>query len=227
MIPTKDKRKSNLKIKQKTRKKREDTQLKTKRRQTEKNLLTDINIIFGIDNGVTGTLSCIIPELNNYIDIIETPVIESDNYTQDVQKINRIDLITLIEWLKKHLKFAEELYKDKIKSIVILERPMVNPQRFKNSLIAIRAFEATLISLEKLNLQYIIIDSKKWQHHFFGKDTTQIDLKKASLNLSLDILKNYNKELIYDFDNLSNLLKKHGDGDAFLICSYIKEKYFN
>lgn len=226
MIRNKDKLKSNLKIKQKTRKKREDTQIKSNRRQTEKNLLTDINIIFGIDNGVTGTVSCIIPELKNYIDIIETPVIESDNYTQDIQKINRINISEMINWLKKHLNFAKELYKDKIKSIVILERPMVNPQRFKNSLIAIRAFEATLIVLESLNLQYIIIDSKKWQHHFFGKDTTQIDLKKASLNLSLEILKNHKKELIYDFNYLSELLKKHGDGDAFLICSYIKEKYF-
>jgi hypothetical protein len=103
---------------------------------------------------------------------------------------------------------------------------MVNPQRFKNSLIAIRAFEATIIAIESLKLQYIIIDSKKWQHHFFGKDTTQIDLKKASLNLSLDILTKHKKELIYDFDHLSDLLIKHGDGDAFLICSYISEKYF-
>jgi hypothetical protein len=50
MILNKDKRKSNLKIKQKTRKKREDTQIKTKRRQTEKELLNNINVIFGIDN---------------------------------------------------------------------------------------------------------------------------------------------------------------------------------
>jgi hypothetical protein len=44
--------------------------------------------------------------------------------------------------------------------------------------------------LDELQLDYIIIDSKKWQHHFFGKDTSQIDLKKSSMNLSLTILDN-------------------------------------
>ena len=171
-----------------------------------------------------GTVSCILPEHLDYIDIIETPVIESDNYTQDVQKINRINISVLTEWLEKHIKFAKKLYKDQYKSIVILERPMVNPQRFKNSLIAIRAFEATLIILEKLNLQYIIIDSKKWQHHFFGKDTTQIDLKKSSLKLSLDILEKNKESEYYVFEDLKKMLIKHGDGDAFLISYYIKEK---
>jgi hypothetical protein len=219
-----DRSKSNLKIKQKTKKKKETNKLKINRRQVEKQLLENVNIIFGIDNGVTGTVACILPEYSDYIDILETPVIESENYTQDVQKINRINIKELSEWIKKHLNFAKKIYKDKIKSIVILERPMVNPQRFKNSLIAIRAFEATLITLESLELNYIIIDSKKWQHHFFGKDTTQIDLKRASLKLSLDILEQNKESKYYVFEDLKKLLEKHGDGDAFLIGYYIKEK---
>jgi hypothetical protein len=86
-----------------------------------------------------GTVSCILPEHLDYIDIIETPVIESDNYTQDVQKINRINISVLTEWLEKHIKFAKKLYKNQFKSIVILERPMVNPQRFKQSRLCIKS----------------------------------------------------------------------------------------
>lgn len=62
---------------------------------------------------------------------------------------------------------------------------MVNPQRFKQSKSALRAFESTIIVLELLGLNYIIIDSKKWQHHFFGKNTSQIDLKYESKKLGI------------------------------------------
>ena len=104
---------------------------------------------------------------------------------------------------------------------------MVNPQRFRESGYALRAFEATLIILEMLKLDYIIIDSKKWQHHFFGKDTTQIDLKKESLKLSLNILTDeYEKDNIYELDisNMKKLINSHGDGDSLLMCRYVKEK---
>lgn len=90
-----------------------------------------------------------------------------------------------------------------------------------------RAFESTLIVIEKLGLNYIIIDSKKWQHHFFGKNTTQIDLKKSSEKLSLDIITEYKaKENVHelDYENLSQLIGKHGDGDSLLMCQYAKEK---
>lgn len=42
-------------------------------------------------------------------------------------------------WLKKHINYAKTIYKDEIKIIVILERPMVNPQRFKQSRICIES----------------------------------------------------------------------------------------
>lgn len=48
-----DRSKSNLKIKQKTKKKAEANKIKSSRRQIEKELLENVNIIFGIDNGVT------------------------------------------------------------------------------------------------------------------------------------------------------------------------------
>jgi hypothetical protein len=48
-------------------------------------------------------------------------------------------VIGLKNWLEKHIKAAKKLYKDEIKIIVILERPMVNPQRFKQSRICIES----------------------------------------------------------------------------------------
>lgn len=130
--------KSNLHIKQHTKRKIFQNTESKLRRETERNLLEGANIIFGLDNGTTGTMSCIIPN-KQYIDIIETPVIEAFDYTQEVQRMNRIDFITLKNWFEKHLNFAKNIYKKKIKPIVILERPMVNPQRFKQSRICFKS----------------------------------------------------------------------------------------
>lgn len=85
-----------------------------------------------------------------------------------------------------------------------------------------RAFEATLIVLELLKLNYIIIDSKKWQHHFFGKDTTQIDLKETSKKLSLNILERYKGKISNEeYEDLNKNIVKHGDRRQFvnlLLC---------
>jgi hypothetical protein len=86
----------------------------------------------------------------------------------------------------------------------------------------LRAFEATLIVLELLELNYIIIDSKKWQHHFFGKDTTQIDLKETSKKLSLNILERYKGKISdEEYEDLNKNIVKHGDRRQFvnlLLC---------
>ena len=83
--------------------------------------------------------------------------------------------------------------------------------------------------LDELQLDYIIIDSKKWQHHFFGKDTSQIDLKRSSMNLSLTILdnieKNNGENNVSEIQDLKKEVIKHGDGDSFLICKFIEEKF--
>ena len=62
-----------------------------------------------------------------------------------------------------------------------------------------------------LQLKYLIIDSKKWQHHFFGKDTSQIDLKKESEKLSLNIITNLLEGISDDthIADLSKIIIKH------------------
>lgn len=79
-----------------------------------------------------GTISVMMLD-HNYVDFKETPSIECYDYTKEIQKMNRIDFNELLNWFKNHINFAQEIYKDKLKVIVILERPMVNPQRFKQS----------------------------------------------------------------------------------------------
>jgi len=130
--------------------------------------------------GRHGTVSCIVPYSENDIDIYfdKTFANLEDDYQKDSQKIARIDWKKLKDWfsgiLKKSIRHYIKKYgfsKTDVKVSVILERPMINSDRFKQSKNAARAFEATLVVLEMLDLKdnYIVIDSKKWQHYFFRK----------------------------------------------------------
>lgn len=133
-----NRKKSNLKIKDKTQKKRQQISENKNRKQLEKQLLTGVDLIFGLDNGTTGSIACLSVK-NNYIDFKETPVIECYDYTKEVQKMNRIDINLLQKWFITHINFIKNNYNKNIKIIVILERPMVNPQRFKQSRICIKS----------------------------------------------------------------------------------------
>jgi len=66
----------------------------------------------------------------------------------------------------------------------LLERPMVNPGRFKATASALRALEATLIVLERLNIPFQYIDSKEWQRHLLPKGIEKDELKKAALDVA-------------------------------------------
>lgn len=70
-----------------------------------------------------------------------------------------------------------------------------------------------------MNLNYIVIDSKQWQHYFFGKETTLIDLKFESLKKGLEVVNEYE-----NLDNIKSLITKHGDADALLITKFAIEK---
>lgn len=149
------------------------------------------------------------------LSFMKTPSKVELDYTQDIKYINRIDKNLLKKWFEDNI-FATNNENRFI--IVVLERPMKNPTRFEQSISACRAFEATLIVLEELNLKYIVIDSKQWQHHFFGKNTANIDLKLESMRKGLDVLdKNFKKQ----YNEISEIIKNHGDADSLLICQYI------
>jgi hypothetical protein len=190
----------------------------------------DVNIIFGLDNGATGTISSIVQYPDNSFDIFfqKTPSYNVMDYQQNIQYIARIDWKKLKNWFETILNLVKDNYYKKykididLKPLVVLERPMINADRFKQSKNAARAFEATLIVLEMLNLEnnYLIIDSKKWQHYFFGKNTILIDLKEASKNEGIKFLNEFNKK----YKNYIEIIEKHGDADSLLIGKFAFEK---
>jgi len=168
------------------------------------NKMKKYNISFiGIDNGVSGTIGAICMKgYSSDFFFEKTPVRSEQNYTKTKGNITRIDVKKLYYQLK-------QFEADQI--IVRIERPMVNPGRFKATISAIRALEATLIVLEKLKWGYQYIDSKEWQKallpHGIKGGPAQ---KKASLDIG--------KRLYPQF---SQLIGKHKDADGLLMAHYL------
>ncbi len=100
-------------------------------------------IYVGIDNGISGSIG-IIDEAKSGFQI-KTPTRSCLNYQKSkVKHITRVDFKT----------FRDILYEAKSGAIAMIERPMVNPQRFEATTSALRALEATLIVLESLGIGY-------------------------------------------------------------------------
>ena len=128
----------------------------------------------GIDNGVSGTISILTEQSVYHFD---TPVKKEQSYTKTKQMISRIDYERLRDDLMGRLIGNSGVF-------CLLERPMVNPGRFKATASALRALEATLIVLERLNIPFQYIDSKEWQRHLLPKGIEKDELKKAALDVA-------------------------------------------
>ena len=199
--------KSNLNI-EKYRKKREKKKKLTEERiSTVKKLLTGIKLVIAVDNGATGTISALSLD-GELVFFSKTPVKMQLDYTQANVKISRIDHQLFKEMLENIIKNynINEI-------VVILERPMVNQTRFHASKGALRSFESTIVTLETLKLQYTVIDSKKWQHYFFGKHTTLLNLKFESMKKGIEFFNRYKDQIV-----------SHGDADSLLMCKFTIEK---
>lgn len=89
---------------------------------------------------------------------------------------------------------------------------MINPGRFQASISAVRALEATLITLELLNIPYQYLDSREWQRDILPKGVKGADeLKRASLDVG--------KRL---FPQFAHMFK--GDADGILIAHWARLK---
>lgn len=154
--------------------------------------------IIAIDNGTSGSIA-ILDDTKKLLFHSAVPTVETINYTKTLQKIKRIDVRKLDEIIKE--------YKP---DFAILERPMVNPTRFKTSLLAVRAFEATINVLELNHIPYEIIDSKEWQRVILPQGTTKKDLKFVA------------DEKAKQFFGLQEI--KKGFGDSLLMAKYYLEK---
>ena len=154
-------------------------------------------IYVGIDNGVTGSIGIV---NDDYVEFHQMPIKRELSYTKKKQFINRIDCESL----------QDILHKLHLVGMVAIERPMVNPGRFKATTSALRALEAVLIVVETLEMPYRYIDSKEWQKVLLPQGLKgDVELKKASLDIG--------KRL---FPNLADKFKK--DADGMLIAEYLK-----
>lgn len=153
----------------------------------------------GVDNGVSGSVG-LISEDGSY-SFVRTPVKKELNYTKVKAYINRIDALEL----SKILSVCAS------NSMVLIERPMVNPSRWVASVSAIRALEATQTVLEQLGLPYAFIDSKEWQKVLLPSGLKGEELKSASLNIG--------KRL---FPNIEG---KFADFDGMLLAQFCKLKH--
>jgi len=133
------------------------------------------------------------------------PVKNELNYTKSKQWINRIDMDKLIGIFSQII--LNKSLSDGSGMFAVIERPMVNPMRFKASVSALRALEATLLSVEQMGMKYRYIDSKEWQKELLPKGLKKEELKEASMQVG--------KRLFPEID-----LKKFKDADGLLIAEY-------
>lgn len=157
-------------------------------------------IYAAIDNGVSGSIAFV---SNSQSFFYKTPTKKELSYTKTKQYISRIDVAGLENILELHLG------PEKIDCLVLLERPIVNPTRFKATVSGLRAFEATLITVERYNLPFQYEDSKKWQKAMLPSGIKGDELKKASLDIG--------NRLFPQFANI-----KHPDRDSLLMAEYAR-----
>jgi len=166
-----------------------------------------MNIAIGIDNGVSGSVA-VITDVNVYYTPI--PTIVQQNYTKKKENISRVDFSKLYEFL---FQFSPKQNGNSV--MCLIERPMVNPGRFKATVSAIRALECTLNVIELLGIPYAYIDSKEWQKKFLPQGVVGSETKKYSMDIGKRFFPFFSKEI-----------EKQKDADAFLIAKYCQMKYF-
>ena len=153
----------------------------------------------GIDNGVTGTIGIVGDEVAPVF--VKTPTKSEQNYTKAKQNVTRVNCVELKELLEAYSGHNV---------MVVMERAMVNPTRFKATTSALRCLEAELIVVELLRYPHIYVDSKEWQRILLPKGIKGSDeQKKASLDIG--------NRLFPQFQEI-----KHPDRDGILIAEYAR-----
>lgn len=166
-----------------------------------------MTIYIGIDNGVSGSIGIL--EEGIKPKYIKMPIKKHLDYTKKEKWIHRIKSRELLSILIETIRNKASEVK------IFLERPMVNPMMFNNSLSAVRALEATLIVLEELVLRKEYIDSKQWQKSLLpelrDKKNRHAKLKKLSLEIG--------KRLFPSVD-----FKDFKDADGLLIAEFARRE---
>lgn len=164
-------------------------------------------IYIGIDNGVSGSLGVI--QEDNYM-FVPMPTKSQQNYTKAKGNITRIDVLKLEELFNNYILCSTG--PDQV--MAILERPMVNPTRFKATTSALRSLEAVLIFLESKRIAFDYIDSKEWQRDLLSRGAEKEDLKRLSAEIGKRLFPLCEKEI-----------DKQNDADGILIAEYCRRKF--
>lgn len=162
-----------------------------------------MNCYIGWDNGI-GTLAVTYSDRN--ATTVKTPIRKCLNYTKKKGFISRLDY-------DKTKKILKEFIKDSDTCICYLERPLVNPTRFKATISGIRILEAQETILEELKIPYRFIDSKEWQKVMLPSGVSGKDLKIICKQVASRL-----------FPYLEQEMKKLKDCDALLIAEYARSK---
>ena len=163
-------------------------------------------IVIGIDNGVSGSIAIL--RGKECIHFGSMPTFSAQDYVKKSRNITRIEYSTLFRLLRDKVG-------DDINTTVVIERPMVNPGRFRATISAVRALEATLIAVERLGYRLIYADSRSWQKNLLPSGAEGADLKKASADIG--------KRL---FPKLAKQIDKHKDADGLLIAEWARRQEF-
>jgi hypothetical protein len=173
-------------------------------------------VYYGIDNGITGAIGVIDEDRMGYL--YAMPTKSTLNYQKTkVKHITRIDVKAFRDILRQYLfEYDEKGTPIKQKPAkALIERPMVNPQRFEATTSALRALEATLIVLESLKIGFDYVDSKAWQKEYLpyisvaDKKDYPAKLKEVSKEVGIRKYPNI------DWDDFK-------DADGILIAEYCK-----
>lgn len=139
-----------------------------------------MKVWIGIDNGVSGTIGVI---KDDFADYFKMPVFETQDYTKTKKRINRIDRNKLKCILAETIMPSASMC-NPLDAIVLIERPMVNPGRFKATASGLRALESTLNAIEDIQIPYQYIDSKQWQRELLPSGYKGPELKKVGIEVA-------------------------------------------
>jgi len=151
-----------------------------------------------IDNGVTGAIAVKEGEDFFFYLAIEWYTYKALNYTKRKGYSTHIDMYKLKELLKRHNVTR-----------VLLERPMINPQRWRATVSAIRADESMFQTIRLCGVAIEYIDSKEWQKRIFPEGAITGETKKLSKEIGFRLFPQFKRSICKQ------------DADALLMLWYI------